>query len=302
MTGTADTEAVEFDKIYSLEVVVIPPNRPMVRKDNQDVVYRTERRKWHGVVEEIADCQKRVQPALVGTISIEKSETLSTLLKRKGIKHVVLNAKYHEMEAEFVAQAGRVGRGDDRDQHGRRGTDILLGGNPEFLARQQLHLRGLKPSETPIEEWNAAYEAALVEMREQCRNEHGRGHPGGRSSHSRDGEARVAAHRQSAARPCRPPGRPWIVAVFPLLGRRSHADLRRRSIEKRDAEARHEENVPIESGMVSRAIERAQKQVEQRNFETRNTFWSTTTSTTSSARRSTGCAASCSRGRTRRNT
>jgi preprotein translocase subunit SecA len=172
MTGTADTEAVEFDKIYSLEVVVIPPNRPMVRKDNQDVVYRTEEEKWRGVVEEIADCQRRGQPALVGTISIEKSETLSTLLKRKGIKHVVLNAKYHEMEAEFVAQAGRVGAVTIATNMAGRGTDILLGGNPEFLARQELTLRGMKPSETPIETWNAAYESALVEMREQCRKEH----------------------------------------------------------------------------------------------------------------------------------
>jgi hypothetical protein len=148
MTGTADTEAVEFDKIYSLEVVVIPPNRPMVRKDNQDVVYRTEEEKWHGVVEEIADCQKRRQPALVGTISIEKSETLSTLLKRKGIKHVVLNAKYHEMEAEFVAQAGRVGAVTIATNMAGAARTFSSAGT-RSSSRAELHLRGLKPSETP---------------------------------------------------------------------------------------------------------------------------------------------------------
>jgi preprotein translocase subunit SecA len=269
MTGTADTEAVEFDKIYALEVVVIPPNRPMVRADNQDVVYRTEEEKWFGVVEEIADCQKRRQPALVGTISIEKSETLSTLLKRKGIKHVVLNAKYHEMEAEFVAQAGRVGAVTIATNMAGRGTDILLGGNPEFLARQQLHLRGLKPSETPIEEWNAAYEAALVEMREQCRNEHdevtrvGGLHILGTERHESrriDNQLRGRAGRQGD-----PGSSRFFLCLDDDLMRIFGGDRLKNAMQKLGME----ENVPIESGMVSRAIERAQKQVEQRNFETR---------------------------------
>jgi preprotein translocase subunit SecA len=269
MTGTADTEAVEFDKIYSLEVVVIPPNRPMVRKDNQDVVYRTEEEKWHGVVEEIADCQKRGQPALVGTISIEKSETLSTLLKRKGIKHVVLNAKYHEMEAEFVAQAGRVGAVTIATNMAGRGTDILLGGNPEFLARQELNLRGMKPSETPIEAWNAAYEAALVQMREQCRKEHdevtgvGGLHILGTERHESrriDNQLRGRAGRQGD-----PGSSRFFLSLDDDLMRIFGGDRLKGAMQKFGME----ENVPIESGMVSRAIERAQKQVEQRNFETR---------------------------------
>jgi preprotein translocase subunit SecA len=269
MTGTADTEAVEFDKIYTLEVVVIPPNRPMVRKDHQDVVYRTEEEKWYGVVEEIADCQKRRQPALVGTISIEKSETLSTLLKRKGIKHVVLNAKYHEMEAEFVAQAGRVGAVTIATNMAGRGTDILLGGNPEFLARQELTLRGMKPGETPAAEWNAAYEAALEVMREQCRKEHdevtgvGGLHILGTERHESrriDNQLRGRAGRQGD-----PGSSRFFLCLDDDLMRIFGGDRLKGAMQKLGME----ENVPIESGMVSRAIERAQKQVEQRNFETR---------------------------------
>jgi preprotein translocase subunit SecA len=269
MTGTADTEAVEFDKIYSLEVVVIPPNRPMVRKDNQDVVYRTEEEKWHGVVDEIADCQKRGQPALVGTISIEKSETLSTLLKRKGIKHVVLNAKYHEMEAEFVAQAGRLGAVTIATNMAGRGTDILLGGNPEFLARQELNLRGMKPSETPAEIWNAAHEESLVQMREQCRKEHdevtgvGGLHILGTERHESrriDNQLRGRAGRQGD-----PGSSRFFLSLDDDLMRIFGGDRLKSAMQKFGME----ENVPIESGMVSRAIERAQKQVEQRNFETR---------------------------------
>ncbi len=269
MTGTADTEAVEFDKIYALEVVVIPPNRPMVRKDNQDVVYRTEEEKWHGVVEEIADCQKRGQPALVGTISIEKSETLSTLLKRKVIKHVVLNAKYHEMEAEFVAQAGRLGAVTIATNMAGRGTDILLGGNPEFLARQDLNLRGMTPSETPVEAWNAAYEEALGRMREQCRKEHdevtgvGGLHILGTERHESrriDNQLRGRAGRQGD-----PGSSRFFLSLDDDLMRIFGGDRLKGAMQKFGME----ENVPIESGMVSRAIERAQKQVEQRNFETR---------------------------------
>jgi preprotein translocase subunit SecA len=269
MTGTADTEAVEFDKIYTLEVVVIPPNRPMVRKDNQDVVYRTEEEKWQGVVDEIADCQKRGQPALVGTISIEKSETLSTLLKRKGIKHVVLNAKYHEMEAEFVAQAGRLGAVTIATNMAGRGTDILLGGNPEFLARQELNLRGMKPSETPAELWNATYDESLVQMREQCRREHdevtavGGLHILGTERHESrriDNQLRGRAGRQGD-----PGSSRFFLSLDDDLMRIFGGDRLKGAMQKFGME----ENVPIESGMVSRAIERAQKQVEQRNFETR---------------------------------
>src|SRR5947208_16106619 len=138
MTGTADTEAAEFDKIYKLEVVVIPPNRAMIRKDLGDLVYRTEREKYAAIVDEIKEKQKLGQPALVGTISVEKSELLASMLKRQGVPHVVLNAKYHEREAEIVAQAGHKGAVTIATNMAGRGTDILLGGNPEFLAAQRL--------------------------------------------------------------------------------------------------------------------------------------------------------------------
>src|SRR5438094_3422095 len=148
MTGTADTEAEEFAKIYKLDVVVIPPNRTLRRIENPDLVYRTEREKWDAIVTEIIDEHKKGRPVLVGTVSIEKSEKLSTMLDRRGLKrgtttgggadkHVVLNAKYHAKEAEFVAQAGRQGSVTIATNMAGRGTDILLGGNPEFMARQQ---------------------------------------------------------------------------------------------------------------------------------------------------------------------
>src|SRR5260221_853537 len=148
MTGTADTEAEEFAKIYNLDVVVIPPNRTLRRVENPDLVYRTEKEKWDAIVEEIVSEHTKGRPVLVGTVSIEKSEKLSAMLDRRGLKrgtatggeldkHVVLNAKYHAQEAEIVAQAGRKAAVTIATNMAGRGTDILLGGNPEFMARQQ---------------------------------------------------------------------------------------------------------------------------------------------------------------------
>ena len=269
MTGTADTEAVEFDKIYNLEVVVAPTNRAMIRKDHQDVIFRTEAEKWRGVVNDIVESQGRGQPVLVGTVSIEKSETVSTHLKRKGVKHVVLNAKYHEMEAEIVAQAGRIGAVTIATNMAGRGTDILLGGNPEYLAKQELILGGMKPSETPAAEWDAAFSEALERMRAQCRKEHdevvglGGLHIVGTERHESrriDNQLRGRSGRQGD------PGtsRFYLSLDDDLMrifaGERMKAAMLRLGME---------EDVPIESGMVSRSIERAQKQVEQRNFETR---------------------------------
>jgi len=142
MTGTAETEAAEFGKIYSLDVVVIPTNRPLRRVENPDLVYRTEKEKYFAAADEIQKLNETGQPVLVGTTSIEKSERLSDLLKKKGIKHVVLNAKYHEKEAEIVAQAGRRGAVTIATNMAGRGTDILLGGNPEFTARQECVKKG----------------------------------------------------------------------------------------------------------------------------------------------------------------
>src|SRR4029077_8829037 len=148
MTGTADTEAEEFNKIYKLDVIVIPPNKPLRRIENPDLVYRTEKEKWDAIVTEIIEEHAKGRPVLVGTVSIEKSEKLSSMLDRRGLKrgtttgggadkHVVLNAKYHAQEAEFVAQAGRKGSVTIATNMAGRGTDILLGGNAEFMARQQ---------------------------------------------------------------------------------------------------------------------------------------------------------------------
>ena len=269
MTGTADTEAVEFDKIYELEVSVIPTNRAMVRIEHPDVIYRTEAEKWRAVVEEIKEAQQLGQPVLVGTVSIEKSERISTMLRTKGVKHVVLNAKYHEMEAEIVAQAGRIGAVTIATNMAGRGTDILLGGNPEFLARRKLAERGMKPGETAADEWESAYAQLFAEAKVACKNEHdavielgGLYILGTERHESRriDNQLRGRAGRQ---------GDPGASRFFLSLdddlmrifaGDRFKAAMKRLGME---------EDVPIESPMVSRAIERAQKQVEQRNFEIR---------------------------------
>jgi len=183
MTGTADTESVEFKKIYNLDVVVIPPNKPMVRIDHPDVVYKTEREKFNAVIEDIAECYGRGQPVLVGTISVEKSEHLSKLLKRKGVKHSVLNAVNHEAEANIIAQAGRFGAVTIATNMAGRGTDILLGGNPEFLARAEIEKRWLsnkvgatqtqvsKSYEESLEELRAEYNDAVSQARQQYEKE-----------------------------------------------------------------------------------------------------------------------------------
>jgi preprotein translocase subunit SecA len=269
MTGTADTEAVEFDKIYELEVGVIPTNRDLIRIENPDVIYRTEAEKWRAVVDDIAESQERGQPVLVGTISIENSEKLSSLLRKRGIKHVVLNAKYHEMEAEIVAQAGRIGAVTIATNMAGRGTDILLGGNPEFLARRALAERGIKPGETPTEEWDREFEAELDTWKTQCRTEHDRVvELGGlyiigterHESRRIDNQLRGRAGRQGD-----PGASRFYLSLDDDLMRIFAGDKFKSAMKSLGME----QDVPIESKMVSRAIERAQKQVEQRNFEIR---------------------------------
>src|SRR2546425_1463512 len=168
MTGTAETEAEEFLKIYKLDVAVIPTNQVMRRIEYPDVIYRTEREKFEAVVKEIKQCHEKGQPALVGTISIDRSEKLSSMLKRHGIKHVVLNAKYHEKEAEIVAQAGRKGAVTIATNMAGRGTDILLGGNADFTARDVLRKKEIDPAAATPEQWNAA----IAQVKPQSDKEH----------------------------------------------------------------------------------------------------------------------------------
>ncbi len=259
MTGTADTEAAEFDKIYKLEVVVIPPNRDMVRKDMADLVYRTEREKFAAIAEEIKEKQKDGQPALVGTISIEKSEALSAQLKKNGVPHVVLNAKYHEREAEIVAQAGRKGAVTIATNMAGRGTDILLGGNPEFLAAQKS-----KDVEDPKER-----QKIEEEIREQWKLDHeevvrlGGLHILGTERHESrriDNQLRGRSGRQGD-----PGSSRFYLSLEDDLMRIFGGDRIMGIMERLGME----EGVPIEHRMVTNAIQRAQKQVEGRNFEAR---------------------------------
>ena len=259
MTGTAATEATEFEQIYDLDVVVIPTNMPMIRADNPDVVFRSAREKWQAVVEEIQDCHQRGQPALVGTLSIEKSEMLSGLLKRKGVPHVVLNAKYHEREASIVAQAGRKGAVTIATNMAGRGTDILLGGNPE----------GLALSEADPETEAEAHAEALARYRTVCAGERnevleaGGLHIVGTERHESrriDNQLRGRSGRQGD-----PGSSRFFLSLEDDLMRIFGSDR----IQGLMGRLGMEDGEAIEAKMVSKAIERAQKQVEGRNFEVR---------------------------------
>ncbi|HEX4997793.1 MAG TPA: preprotein translocase subunit SecA [Terriglobia bacterium] len=265
MTGTAETEAEEFLNIYKLEVVVIPTNRTMRRLEHPDVIYRTEREKFDAVVKEIRTLHEKGQPTLVGTISIDRSEKLSGLLKRTGIKHVVLNAKYHEKEAEIVAQAGRKGAVTIATNMAGRGTDILLGGNPEFLARDLLRKRELDPATVPPEE----FRQVVAEVRPQVEREHdevvalGGLHIIGTERHEArriDNQLRGRAGRQGD-----PGSSRFYVSLEDDLMRIFAADRISGLMQRLGME----EGVPIESKLVSRQIEGAQKKVEGQNFSSR---------------------------------
>ncbi len=259
MTGTAETEAEEFGKIYGLEVLVVPTHQPMVRDDRPDVVYKTEREKFNAVIEEIRECTVDQQPVLVGTISIENSEKLSAALKKVGMKHHVLNAKHHANEAEIVAQAGRKGAVTISTNMAGRGTDIVLGGNPEFLTRKDL---------TDGEE-DPKWEATLAGYTEQCAAEHeevlaaGGLHIVGTERHESrriDNQLRGRSGRQGD-----PGSSRFFMSLEDDLLRVFGAERIQGLMERMGME----DGVPIEAKMVSRAIENAQKRVEGQNFDTR---------------------------------
>ncbi|NTU51890.1 MAG: preprotein translocase subunit SecA, partial [Candidatus Aminicenantes bacterium] len=265
MTGTAATEATEFRHIYGLDVVEIPTNKPLVRLENPDVIYRTGGEKWNAVVEEITELSRKGRPVLVGTISIEKSEHLSTLLRRKNIKHVVLNAKYHEQEASIIAQAGRIGSVTIATNMAGRGVDILLGGNPEYLAREQLKKTGGDPAKVTTEQLEKAFqEVSAVTQKEHEDVVALEGlHVLGTERHEArriDNQLRGRAGRQ---------GDPGSSRFYLSL----EDDLMRifgsERISGLMARIGMGDGVPIEHNMITRAIERAQKQVEGQNFTVR---------------------------------
>ena len=289
MTGTADTEAPEFNKIYKLDVMVIPTNRNLARLEEPDSIYRTEREKYDAIVEDIIDKQQVGRPVLTGTVSIEKSERLSGLLKRRGIKHVVLNAKYHAQEAEIVAQAGRQGTITIATNMAGRGTDIVLGGNAEYMSRQQTLAEGVAerlPKEeakfvddeefvyfyhldhfyrTPRLDW----ERIFTQFAAQTTAEHeavvaaGGLHIIGTERHESrriDNQLRGRAGRQGD-----PGSSRFYLSLEDDLMRIFGSDRIAGLMERLGME----EGVPIEHGMVTRAIERAQKQVEAQHFSVR---------------------------------
>lgn len=278
MTGTAKTEEEEFRTIYNLDVIEIPTNKPMIRIDHPDVVYKTERGKFNAVVNEIVESHKKGQPVLVGTISIEKSELLSSMLKKRGIKHEVLNAKYHEKEAEIIAQAGKLGAVTIATNMAGRGTDIMLGGNPEYLAKQEMRKDG-------YEDWliieatgfNETTDERVIEARKVFRRyyekfkkitdeEHDKVVAVGglkiigterHESRRIDNQLRGRAGRQGDPGESR-----FYISLEDDLMRLFGSDKILGLVDSLGLD----ENTPIENRMLSNAIENAQKRVEGRNF------------------------------------
>src|SRR5579859_849825 len=268
MTGTAMTEANEFHQIYKLGVVPIPTNKPMIRADQPDVVYQTAAAKFEAVVDDLAERHDQGQPVLVGTTSVEKSEVLSRLLKRRGVPHEVLNAKNHEREAAIVAQAGRKGSITAATNMAGRGTDIMLGGNPEFIADLELHQRGLSPVETP-EDYEKAWPEAVEKAKRAVAEEHeevvglGGLYVLGTERHESrriDNQLRGRSGRQGDPGESR-----FYLSLEDDLMRMFNSDKVAHFMEW----LKTPPEVPIESKAVSRSIRSAQTQVEQQNFEIR---------------------------------
>ena len=268
MTGTAQTEANEFHQTYKLGVVPIPTNKPMIRADQADMVYQTVQAKFEALVEDIGERHEAGQPVLVGTTSVEKSELVSRMLKRNGIPHEVLNAKYHEREAAIVAQAGRKGAVTVATNMAGRGTDIMLGGNPEFIADLELHHRGLSPVDTP-EDFEAAWPEAVEKARRAVAEEHEEVVAAGglyvlgterHESRRIDNQLRGRSGLQGDPGESR-----FYLSLEDDLMRMFNADKVAHIMEW----LKTPPEVPIESKTVSRSIRSAQTQVEQQNFEIR---------------------------------
>ncbi len=265
MTGTAMTEAPEFLSIYNLDVVEIPTNRPLIRIENPDVIYGSTEEKWDAVVNEIKDLQESGQPTLVGTISIENSELLSRRLRREKIKHTVLNAKFHESEAEIVAQAGRLGAVTIATNMAGRGTDILLGGNPDTLVKEELKKKHFTPETAPA----VVLEQVTKEAKEQTAKEHdaviqaGGLHILGTERHEArriDNQLRGRSGRQGD-----PGSSRFYISLEDDLMRILGSDRVKGLLVR----AGMQNGVPIQHSIVSRAIENAQKQIESQNFSIR---------------------------------
>ncbi|MBX0311941.1 MAG: preprotein translocase subunit SecA [Sulfurihydrogenibium sp.] len=265
MTGTAETEALEFKEIYNLDVLVIPTNKPVKRIDYPDLVYKTKKEKFNQVVEEIERLHKQGRPVLVGTVSVETSEFLSGLLKKKGIPHNVLNAKNHEREAEIIAQAGRLGAVTISTNMAGRGTDILLGGNPDFLAKEILKKKGLTPETATEEQYSEALKEAqriTLEEKQKVIELGGLAVIGTERHESRriDNQLRGRAGRQGD-----PGSSRFFLSLEDDLLRLFGGDRLIALMDK----LKIPENEPIESTLVSKAIENAQKRVEGQNFQIR---------------------------------
>jgi preprotein translocase subunit SecA len=268
MTGTAMTEAAEFSQIYKLGVVPIPTNMPMIRADQSDLVYKSEDAKFAAVVDDIAERHEKGQPVLVGTVSVEKSELLSSLLKKRGVRHEVLNAKQHEHEATIVAEAGRKGAVTVATNMAGRGTDIMLGGNVEFLADHELRGRGLDPVETP-EDYEKAWPEAVEQVKARVAAEHDAVREVGglyvlgterHESRRIDNQLRGRSGRQ---------GDPGESRFYLSLGDDLMRLFNAAMVESFLTRFNIPDDVPIESKMVTNAIRSAQTQVEAQNFEIR---------------------------------
>jgi preprotein translocase subunit SecA len=265
MTGTAMTEQEEFYKIYGLEVVAIPTHRPMIRADNTDVVYRNENAKFTALIDEVVEMADKGRPVLVGTTSVEKSEVLSEMLDRRGIKHEVLNAKFHEKEAPIVAQAGRSSAVTIATNMAGRGTDIKLGGDPAGLASAELHKRGINPAEAPPDVYAEVLEKAKGEVAEEHERVVAAGglHIIGTERHDArriDNQLRGRSGRQGD-----PGSSRFYLSLEDTLMKRFASDRVAGLMERMGLQ----DDVPIESGIVGKTIENAQTRVEGWNFDAR---------------------------------